>query len=110
MHSEMALYFGAGDEDEVGPPGKSGSKVNKNTICTASKMELRRMRRRMSRKAPKKAPRTASTRTAPRMAQGWLNTCGIAMPLHDKAIYLQWCNLYLQWCNFYLTPQWSNPK
>ena len=55
--------------------------------CTASKMELRRMRRRMSRKAPKKAPRTAS-----RMAQGWLNTCGIAMPLHDKAIYLQWCS------------------
>ena len=32
MHSEMALYFGAGDEDEVGPPGKSGSKVNKNTM------------------------------------------------------------------------------
>jgi hypothetical protein len=25
------------------------------------------------------------------MAQGWLNTCGIAMPLHNKAIYLQWC-------------------
>jgi len=59
--------------------------------CTASKMELRRMRRRMSKKAPKKAPRTAP-RTAPRMAQGWLNTCGIAMPLHDKAIYLQWCS------------------
>ena len=30
MHSEMALYFGAGDEDEVGPPGKSGSKVPKS--------------------------------------------------------------------------------
>jgi len=26
----MALYFGAGDEDEVGPPGKSGSKVPKS--------------------------------------------------------------------------------
>ena len=30
MHSDMALYFGDGDDVEVGPPGTSGSKVPKS--------------------------------------------------------------------------------